>query len=273
MEKITLTAEQMDRLKAIELEILVEVDRICRKHGIEYVIAYGTLIGAIRHNGFIPWDDDVDICMTRENYLRFREVCRTELDERFFYQSHETDKNYFYLFDKIRANGTVFKETFLAEHDIHHGVYLDVFPVDALPDNKYLRKLHYGKFRLCRLILQSKYLALNARQGKKKKEAAMIRILFAPFSLEFLYRQAEKTAMKCNGNPGKDVCCYTSTYGKKDIFPAAFFTDIVDGCFEGHTVKIPAHYDALMKKIYGNYMQLPPEEKRCSVHDLLEVQL
>ena len=273
MEKIRLTTEEMKRLKEIELDLLLELDRICKKHNIRYIIGYGTLIGAIRHKGFIPWDDDVDVCMTRADYIRFRNACKTDLDSRFFYQTHETDENYFYLFDKLRANGTVFREQALKDHRIHHGVYLDIFPVDNLPDNRFLRKIHYAKYRLCRIALHSKYIDLSTRHGKKKLISIVLRILLVPVSKEFLYNSAEKLAVKYNHEPQRDVCCYTSTYKQKDIFPASYFSDVMDGTFEGHSVLLPSHYDEILRQIYGDYMQLPPEEKRVGCHDLQEIKL
>lgn len=263
----------MDRLKAVELDLLLELDRICKKHNIRYTIGYGTLIGVIRHKGFIPWDDDVDVCMLRADYLRFKEACKEELDSHFFYQSHETDTNYFYLFDKLRANNTVFKEQALKNQQIHHGVYLDVFPVDYLPDNSFLRKIHYTNYRLCRVALHSKYIDINSRHGRKKWIAMAIRFLLAPVSKEYLYKTANRIAMRYNSRSRRDACCYTSTYGKKDIFPVSYFTDVTSGTFEGYTVSVPAHYDQVLRQIYGDYMQLPPEEKRCTVHDLEELKL
>ena len=112
MNTIKLNEEQLSCLKKIELEMLQEVDRICQKHNLVYTLAYGSLLGAIRHKGFIPWDDDIDIWMPREDYNRFKEICKTELNEKYFYQGNETDKEYFYLFDKLRANDTYLRKLF-----------------------------------------------------------------------------------------------------------------------------------------------------------------
>ncbi len=127
MPKMVLTDMQLRTIQQIETDVLCEVDRICKKHQIKYVLGFGTLIGAVRHQGFIPWDDDVDICMMRKDYERFKDICKTELNPKYFYQSKDTDPEYYHLFDKIRVNGTVFKEDLIAEHDIHHGVYIDIY--------------------------------------------------------------------------------------------------------------------------------------------------
>ena len=110
MSIIQLDENQTEALRNKELEILYEIDRVCKKHSITYTLTYGSLLGAIRHKGFIPWDDDVDIAMTREQFECFKEICKCELSDGFFYQCNETDPEYFHLVDKIRINGTVFKE-------------------------------------------------------------------------------------------------------------------------------------------------------------------
>ena len=159
MPKMVLTDTQLRRIQQIETDVLCEVDRICQKHQIKYVLGFGTLIGAVRHQGFIPWDDDVDICMMRKDYERFKDICRTELNPKYFYQSKDTDPEYYHLFDKIRVNGTVFKEDLIAEHDIHHGVYIDIFPMDYVPDNGFLRCLQFWKFHFFRTGLMAKYMS------------------------------------------------------------------------------------------------------------------
>ena len=266
MNKITLKKEERARVQKTALEALVEIDRICRKNNIKYTLAYGTMIGAVRHQGFIPWDDDVDICMLRDDYAKFKKICETELNEKYFYQSHDTDKEYYHLYDKIRVNGTVFKEAFQADYNIHQGVYVDIFPIDYLPDNNLKRTLQYYKVRFFRTGLMAKYGVLSSRHGKKKFAARILRILYAPFSLERLYKYACKTAMRYDDKKRKD----TSNFYIKSGFPREFYEDIKEVTFEGHTMMLSTHYDKMLSTIYGDYMKLPPENKRVTQHDLVE---
>lgn len=271
MEQIHLNQEQLEAVKKIEKEILVEVDRICRKHDIPYTLAYGTLIGAIRHQGFIPWDDDVDICMLREDYERFKEICKTELDPKYFYQSHETDQEYFYLFDKIRANNTVFQELFLAEHSIHTGIYIDVFPVDNIEEGSIKRWWQQTKFHFYRTGLMTKYGNLAYRTGKKKLAAQILRVLYAPFSLETLYRKALKTATSCKNS--EHVYGFCPSDNKKNIYPRTYYTNTVDVQFEDVKLPAPAEYDTILRSMYGDYMQFPPEAERKTIHKLIAFSL
>lgn len=272
MNRIDVQEEQLNKIKRYEMDALVEVDRLCKKYGIVYSLRCGSLLGAIRHKGFIPWDDDIDICMYRDDYIKFREICKTELNDRFFYQSHETDKEYFHLFDKIRVNGTVFKETYLGKWNIHHGVYIDVFPIDNWL-NTPKGEWQYKKFKICRTILYSKYLDTKARSGDKKWQAWLIKFFTFFLSKEYLYRKAEKYAQENNDKDTGYAITFGSGYGKRCAFPTEYYTNVCEADFEDKSFCIPIKYDEVLKQIYGDYMKLPPIEKRFTQHDLLELKL
>lgn len=119
-------------VQRLELEILLEFDRICKKHGMKYQLYAGTLIGAIRHEGFIPWDDDIDVCMLRSEYDKFLSWVEIELNNKYFFQTYKTDLNYINKFAKIRRNGTLFVEKSVKDLEIHHGVYIDIFALDNI---------------------------------------------------------------------------------------------------------------------------------------------
>ena len=140
----------MNNLKQLHSAILIiadEIDRICKKNSIAYTISSGTLLGAIRHKGFIPWDDDFDIEMLREDYDKFIQACKTDLDgSKFFLQTDETEKFYAFSFAKIQLNGTEILEEFSRNVPIQHGVFVDIFPLDNFPNNQkalFLIKYNY----------------------------------------------------------------------------------------------------------------------------------
>lgn len=120
------------QVQAIELEILLEVDRICRKHRISYFLDSGTALGAVRHKGFIPWDDDIDIGMLRDDYERFLSVAQEEMGQDYFLQTYRTDGTPI-MFAKVRKTGTTFVEFRLRKFPINHGLFIDIFPYDYLP--------------------------------------------------------------------------------------------------------------------------------------------
>lgn len=122
----------MEKLRIIEVDILDEVVRICNKYDINYYLAYGTLIGAVRHKGFIPWDDDIDIWMFREDYDRFAKIAEKELSEKYYYQDWHKEKEYPYNFAKVRLNDTVVLQKPITKLNIHHGIYIDIFPLDNI---------------------------------------------------------------------------------------------------------------------------------------------
>ena len=147
---------ELKQLQRIELEMLIEVDRICRKYHIQYSLDGGTLLGAIRHKGFIPWDDDIDVIMLRPEYFRFRKVCKQELDQsRFFLQDYLSDPYYRWGYAKIRRNNTKFMRQGQETLKQHSGIFIDIFVADNVPDGYFNRRVHYFLCFLIRKVLYS----------------------------------------------------------------------------------------------------------------------
>ena len=270
---VQLDENQTKALREKELEILHEIDRICKKHGIIYTLTYGSLLGAIRHKGFIPWDDDMDIAMTRDHYERFKQVCKKELSDRFFYQCNETDPEYFHLIDKIRLNGTIFREKVTADKKMHQGIYVDIFPFDSVPENKFRRKLQFLHFHLYRVGLMSKFLKNSERHGAKKILSYIVKVIYAPFSMKTLYKRAAAVASKYRGQDMKYVFCLYDSILLDSLLQKEWLEETIDGSFEGYTFPIPKEYDKVLRVMYGDYMQLPPEKDRVPVHSLEEIRI
>ena len=275
---IHLSSSERKKVQEIELKMLEKFDELCSKYAISYTLASGTMLGGIRHKGFIPWDDDVDIYVLRRDFDRIREIFPKELEKTdLFYQSHMTDREYFYLFDKIRMNNTVFKESFLSNWNIHQGVFIDIFPVDSIPNNKLKSTAQYFHCRLIRLILMSKYINIDARKGWKKFFARLIRIIFVRLKLQKLYSKEEKIAKKYSYS---NNCYYrvrdfnsVGSEGMKDTYKLSDLTELIRITFEGHKFSVSKGYDEMLRHEYGDYMQLPPISERNTRHTLIKLKL
>ncbi|MEY8392174.1 LicD family protein [Lachnospiraceae bacterium] len=261
----------LKKLQMTELEMMIEVDRICHKHNICYSLDGGTLLGAIRHNGFIPWDDDADIVMLRDEYEKFYQVCKKELDtERFFLQDYRTDKNYLWGYSKMRRNHTVFLREGQEHVNCHTGVCIDIFVYDNVPDGWLVRRLHLF---LCYLIRKGLY----ARVGKKNADSVVMRKWFCIISKiprNFWFKQIGWLAGITNRKESCLVRHMTYPYRKQCRYglPRKCFDEYMDKDFEGHNFRIFKDYDLYLSRLYGNYMELPPPEKR-KIHPASRVEL
>lgn len=161
---VKLNNEQLRLLQLNELAMLIEVDRICRKNNIKYTLAGGTMLGAVRHKGFIPWDDDIDVRFKREEYEKFYEACKKDLDnEHFFLQEYRTDPNYRWGYSKMRLKGSEFIR--IGQEHMHYvtGVNIDIFITDNIPDNAIQRRIQIIKSYCLRKIMYSEVGMKNSK--------------------------------------------------------------------------------------------------------------
>lgn len=267
-EEIEITDDILKELQNIQFECLVELDRICRENNINYSLDGGTLLGAVRHKGFIPWDDDIDLIMLREDYEKFFEICKTELDtERFFLQEHRTDKFYNVGYPRIRRNNTVYQRAGHEHMKYHSGVFIDLFVLDNVPDNKLLRELHYFICFCNRKILWSK-------TGKKLAPTFLKRVWFSLVSLipmDFAFKSNDLVALLCNKNESKLIRHNTHPYPNKKVckygIPKKLLTEFTTIEFEGKRFMAVKDYEKYLTMLYNDYMKLPPEEKqKPSIH-------
>lgn len=257
--------EQLEKLHTLELKIAKEIKRICEKNGINYFLTAGTVLGAVRHKGFIPWDDDMDIGMLRADYNKFIEACKEDLGSEFFFQTWDTDKEYPFSFGKIRLNNTSFIEKFSENCGAHNGIFVDVFPYDNVPDSVLKRKIQGKKYFICKRILWMK-----KGMGENMKEASLIKrikhYIFKVFSSFFKYESVKeyfgKIQVKYNDVTTKRVVTDGSYSFDKESIDREIVTNLESIQFEDE--KFLAYVDRVqyLKKFYGNFMELPPEEER-----------
>ena len=257
---IKLDGNTLRQLQMAELEMLQEVDRICRKNNIEYSLDGGTLLGAVRHNGFIPWDDDADVVMLRSEYDKFYEACKKDLNNsKFFLQEFHTDENYRWGYSKLRYKNTVFLRSGQEHGQWKQGIFIDIFVYDHVPDNYLNRRIHLF---LCYCIRK----ALYSEVGKRSAEGYLLRKWYQ--LLNFIPRKwliwcIEYIAGLANKNRHELVRHMTYPYRiSKYGLPRECFDSYIEKDFEGISFKIFEKYDLYLTKLYGNYMELPPVEKR-----------
>ena len=254
-------------LQLKQLEILKVVDKICKKNNIEYFLAYGTLLGAIRHQGFIPWDDDLDIFMTFDNYNKFVKVCENDLSkERYFLQNLETEKNYYLSFSKVRDLNTTLVETFNETLDINKNVYIDIFPLVGYPNKKYQRVL----FKISRAFMHS----VNINIINSKFLYFIFRIVVKIFGKKRILKMSTRYCTKFHPNKCDYLCSVCDGDGiESNLYKSEWYSKIKYVKFEDIKAPVPYNYDEVLKKTYNDYMKLPPIELRSKGHCIIELNL
>ncbi|MCK6127996.1 LicD family protein [Streptococcus halitosis] len=254
----------IEEAKKLELDILDFIDSFCKEHGINYCINYGTLIGAIRHKGFIPWDDDIDLSMTRENYEKFIQLF-SEKQSRYKLLSLETDDQYFNNFIKIVDPTTKIIDTRNTK-TYDSGVFIDIFPMDTFNDTKVVDVCY--KLESFKLLSFSKYKNIVYGDSKLKD---LIRTLFwlllRPVSPRFFANQIEKQIQRYRVENGKYIAFIPSKAKEKEIFPRDMFDEPIETPFEHLVLPAPKHFDTVLKQFYDDYMTVPPKEKQIYIHE------
>ncbi len=265
--------DYLPKLHNCQLIIAREIKRICDKHNIRYFIIAGTLLGAVRHGGFIPWDDDMDVGMLREDYEMFLKVAKTELGEDFFLQTPETDKNYGLPFAKILLNGTVLVEA-TAGSNAKKGIFVDVFPFDVAPENEADRENHNKKTYLYKRLLLAKlnYNVCAKNDYVKRAIYFVLKIMSAFYSHDKLVKKLESEITRYNNSKTEDIVNIGGAYGyKKETIKADWVRDTVEIPFEDMTISAPVDYIKYLETFYGDYMTPPPEDKRYNRHSVTEL--
>lgn len=253
-----------NEVRNLQLEILKEVAAFCELNNIKYFLCAGTMLGAVRHKGFIPWDDDVDIMIPRPDYDQLLKIFTSD---RLRLVNHLTAKSYNYPYAKICYNNTIAVSTEKEEREI--GIFIDVFPVDGYPADENKKSRHYRKIRLTQN-------ALTMRNFKFRKDSSLIKelILYATklmskfISKRWLIKKLDEFGRLYDFNTSSSAGIAVWGYGLKEICPKEVFEKQIDVEFEGYTFKGHKEYDLYLSSLYGNYMVLPPEEER-KVHNYI----
>ncbi|MBQ8462889.1 MAG: LicD family protein [Prevotella sp.] len=244
----------IQELRQLQMGILQSVHDYCQAHALCYFISSGTLIGAVRHGGYIPWDDDIDIYMPRQDYEKF---IRTYHDTNYRVLNPDVEPHYYYTFAKVTDERTKMYETETVGYEV--GVYIDVFPVDYVPDDQKERERVFKRKKLLYKIRRCKISNTNPLDSR----LGYYFYRFLPVSVKQLERRIRKLIV--SEQPTQTVCHMTEAGpGVKACFPAADIASQVDIQFEGRTFKTMVGYKDYLEHTYGDYMTLPPEDQRVT---------
>ena len=251
----------IEELKKMQKDILDEVVAFCEKNGIRYFLAYGTLLGAIRHKGYIPWDDDIDIHMPRPDYEKFIELYNNNANSKYRIVSHELDRRYKVPFAKIFLKGTIVDEFFYKQSVF--GVYVDIFPLDGIKSR--WQAYICGQCIRCMYIKTMKF--CNRQTFARKARLLTTKLILLPFSTHCILKSMARIATRHRYEDCEEVCSFGSRTATREVLPREVFDSHTTVTFEGCEYRAPQGYDRYLTQKYGDYMQLPPEEKRVSTHD------
>ena len=267
---VNIDAVTLRRIQMIQLEMLEEVDRICKKRNIHYNIIAGTLLGAVRHGGYIPWDDDADVALFRKDYEEFRNACKTELDTaRFEFQDDRETKGYRWGYGKLRRKDTLFLREYQEHMPYFQGIFIDVFPLDSVPDNYILRSIKNFECFCVRKVLWAKvgkvadhkwYMRMWYTLLDKIPENMVLRYYHNMINRAY-GKQTEMVRILMFPTPNRKYGYYRNWYenSKNIVFEGKVFRGIKD-------------YDGYLNFKFGDYMQLPSVEKR-KVHPVSDLKL
>lgn len=265
----------LQKLHNTLLELLDYVVKVCDDYKLQYLVIGGTTLGAYRHCGFIPWDDDLDIALPRADYEKLISILYESRDTRYSIQNERSEPNYFLPFAKLRKNGTCFREKIAPDVYQNNGIYIDIFPIDFVENAQSIRFRirayhidlisHALRFRTCRAFYR------EGRTTLRYIYDWILYIPYSPISNKKLLLIQKKMMKKDNSKRNKYAINFASTYSwKKELFPVEVFFPEKELDFEGRKVYVHGKVEDYLEQLYGNYMQLPPEDKRHT-HEPLEL--
>lgn len=255
----------LKHLQNLELMILKDFIKFCEKNNLTYYIYAGSLLGAVRHNGFIPWDDDLDVVMFRKDYEKFKKIFLSTPNDKYELLTNETSEDYFHLLSKLMLKNTLFEEEWVNQVEFHVGINIDIFVLDDLANGKFKRF-----YQLKKSFLYNKLLIMSKIKLEDLPLLTKVITHFGYYILNLFKIKPKTINRRCLNFLKKyqdDNCkCVFDISATSDEYPQIYykkdFNQIIKLKFENIEVNASKNYDSILKSLYGNYMDLPPKEKR-----------
>ncbi|MBQ7148644.1 MAG: LicD family protein [Pseudobutyrivibrio sp.] len=262
----------LDRIHEMQLKMLSDFHEYCNKHGIKYTVICGTLLGTIRHKGFIPWDDDIDVGLEREEYEKLISLLKKEPIDGCFIQDYSTDLHYYQPYAKLVKENTVFIEAYRKNCKAKSGIFIDIFPFDSiskpgLSTTKFRRTLS----RIITFAIWSKENCHMERKGNKKLINGVSYVV-GLLPKKTLINMQNKLVVRDRDDWEYLASMFSSNYDSDRLyFKKSDFDNLIELEFENIVVNAPSNWEENLKRLYKNYMELPPENKRNSGHDVYKI--
>lgn len=267
--------DTLRKVQLLQKDMAYFVKKICEKHNIQYFLIAGTLLGAVRHKGFIPWDDDLDIGMLRKDFEKFIEIFDECSNQKYHLQTWDTEENFALPIAKIRLNNTLYVEKNSLDLNINQGIYIDILPFDNIPDSIFLQKKQDIKTYILKrlLLIKLNYTLWEDNESYKKKVYSVLKIFTNILSVNKLKVTLYKEMVKYNSIDTYKVVTFGGSYGyQKESICKSYFEEIDYFKFENIEFTSFSSYEKYLTHLYGDFTKLPPKEKRYNRHNILKVE-
>lgn len=262
MQEITLR-----EMQAIQLGILETIVEICRENDLKCYPVGGTLLGAVRHKGFIPWDDDIDIALPRDDFDRLESICRQQPPKHCKWIDYKDDFRIPGNLAKVCDVRTVLIQEARVDYEVPLGVYIDIFPLDGVARNPFLRELNYVRTKCLRMLMFLNSLDNSMpRSLAKRLVIGLVQGLLDESSVRSMHESLERTIREYRYGESQEVCNYLGRWGRRERFPKAWIGQGTPVTFEGLQLTAFSEYHSYLSRMYGDYLTLPPAKERKSSH-------